>query len=169
MPFSSAARRTATSFWKDSRCSADWNGVCFHQLDRFRKFLCIKFRFIKFWFVDSGGFPLANLRWRVWEGKNGWVKWSGKFLAGFEDFYEREIKIKSWWVNWRSFNDEFHPIRKNTTSKFDKGRNSLTKICKEPRQNSQKFPFGKHRSVLQLRKMASRYHCILQCKANRLP
>lgn len=51
----------------------------------------------------------------------------------------------------RSFNHKLHPIRNNTTSKFDKGRSSSTKICKEPRQNSQQFPFGKHRSVPQIK------------------
>ena len=45
--------------------------------------------------------------------------------------------IKSWWVNLRSFNHKFHPIRKITTSKFDKERTSSTEakfpetpICK---------------------------------------
>ena len=94
MPFSSAARRTATSFWKDSRCSADWNGVCFHQLDRFRKFLCIKFRFIKFWFVDSGEFPLANLRWRVWEGKMAGWNDLANFCLVSKIFIKEKWKLK---------------------------------------------------------------------------
>ena len=89
----------------------------------------------RFWQISIGKFEMESLGGEKWLGEMIW-----QILAGFEDFYQREIESKSWWVNLRSFSHKFHPIRKNTTSNFDTERTSSTKTCKEPRQNSQKFP-----------------------------